>query len=548
MRSCHSERGVFFRPQRLTQVAAAALTSALGAAGAARADVVWSGFAGDAQHTAISSAAAQPLDSILWQTPVDLDPQYSGNDLYIHYGSPVVTAADTVIVPVKTGALGGFEVQAHNATSGAVIWSQTTDYVLPPLPPNVWTPSYSPALTPSGQLAMPGVGGTVNFRDNPDSATGATGKLVFFGQANYAANPSAYNNSVYINTPITTDAAGNMYFGYTVTGPNPLNLQSGIARISASGVGSFVSATAASGDAGIGQVVANSAPALSPDGKTVYVAVSSENFGRGDLLALNSTTLATNAVRPLIDPSTGQNAALSDDGTASPTVGPDGRVYFGVLELPPSTYKGWLLSFGGGNLSVSPSDPPGAFGWDDTASIVPSTMVPSYHGTSPYLLMTKDNNYVEGGGDGVNQIAILDPTATMKDPRTGATVMQVVESIAGPTHDPAYPDLPDALYEWCINSAAVDPSTDSIFAGSEDGSLYRWDLATNTFTQEIVLTPGIGEAYTPTLIAGNGEVFAINDATLFAVGSAIPEPSTFALLSVGALAIPLIRRRAGAWA
>src|SRR4029077_4282161 len=63
----------------------------------------WSGFGRDAQHTALSTTASQPLNQILWQMPVDLQPQYSGNgSLLIHYGSPVITSANTVIVPVKT--------------------------------------------------------------------------------------------------------------------------------------------------------------------------------------------------------------------------------------------------------------------------------------------------------------------------------------------------------------------------------------------------------------------------------------------------------------
>ena len=133
--------------------------------------------------------------------------------------------------------------------------------------------------------------------------------------------------------------------------------------------------------------------------------------------------------------------------------------------------------------------------------------------------MAKYNNYAGEGGDGVNKIAILDPNATEIDPVTGTTVMKEVLTIAGPTPDPAYDGShPGAVKEWCINSAAVDPATDSILATSEDGNLYRWNLATNTFTQQITLTSGLGEAYTPTLIGPDGTVYAISNATLFAVG------------------------------
>ena len=47
-------------------------------------------------------------------------------------------------------------------------------------------------------------------------------------------------------------------------------------------------------------------------------------------------------------------------------------------------------------------------------------MVPSYAGTSTYLLMTKYNNYRGvGSGDGVNRLAIIDPHATQIDPISG---------------------------------------------------------------------------------------------------------------------------------
>ena len=56
-------------------------------------------------------------------------------------------------------------------------------------------------------------------------------------------------------------------------------------------------------------------------------------------------------------------------------------------------------------------------------------------------------------------------------------------------------------------------------ANSEDGKLYRWDLTTNTLSQTIVLTGGLGEAYTPTVIGVDGTAYAINDAILFAIGN-----------------------------
>src|SRR6185369_3313132 len=85
------------------------------------------------------------------------------------------------------------------------------------------------------------------------------------------------------------------------------------------------------------------------------------------------------------------------------------------------------------------------------------------------------------------------------------------------------PELgPNAVREWCINTAVVDPQTGSVLANSEDGKLYRWNLSSNTFTQQITLTPGIGEAYTPTIIGADGKVYAINNATLFAVGKNHP--------------------------
>jgi hypothetical protein len=520
------------RVDRLSLTMAMVAIVAVALAHPAPAVAQWNDYARDAQHSAQSTVASQPLNQILWSTPVDLDPQFADGDLHIHYGSPLVTAANTVIVPVKTGAAGGFEVQAINAATGVPIWTLTTDYILPA---HDWTPVFGPALTSKPRLYFPGAGGTVYYRDQPDSSCSTCeGQLAFYGLATYQANPTLYNANVEINTPITADSSGNIYFGFVVTATTPAakigrpartlpipigrspgsgstHLISGIARISASGKGTWVSVVTAAKDPTMTEVAQNCAPALSTDSSMLYVAVS--NTKAGYLVVLDSATLTpVNRVR-LKDPKSGLDATLSDDSSASPTVGPDGQVYYGVLENPigENHYRGWLLHFNG---HLSESKTPAAFGWDTTDSIVPKAVVPSYTGSSTYLLMTKYNDYIQAGGTGLNRIALLDPSGSEIDPVTGYTVMNEVRSILGPTPDPA-----GGVKEWCINSAAVDPLTSSIIAGSEDGNLYRWDPQANVFSESIVLTPGIGEAYTPTVIGVDGTDYAINDATLFAVGN-----------------------------
>jgi hypothetical protein len=495
----------------------------------------WAGYGHDAQHTGISAYMSQPMRGIRWQTPVDLNPQHSGGDLTIHYGSPLVTSSNTVIIPVKTGATDGFEITARNGGNGNLKYTLSTDYTLSGMPFN-WTPSYSPALTPGGRLYYAGAGGTLYYIDNLDSSSAHTPvQVAFYGLSNYTANATAFNSSVYIDTPLTSDGQGDIFFGFRVVGtaPAPLSTtQSGYARIDPSGNGVYVLAGAASGDSAATLDTHNLSPALSNDQSTVYVAVkSSGNEYHGYLLGLNSTTLATKDKVFLNDPrpqagNTFKPAGILDDATSSPTVGPDGDVYFGVMGSPFNGSRGWMLHF---SSDLTKEKTPGAFGWDDTVAIVPKSMVPSYQGSSSYLLFSKYNNYagtsssLPDAGDGVNKIAILDPNAAQTESHAssnGLLVMKEVMTIAGPTPDPKFTNqgFPNAVREWCINAAVVDPATKSVLANSEDGKLYRWSLATNSFANSTTLTSGIGEAYTPTLIGADGTIYAINNAILFAVG------------------------------
>jgi len=467
----------------------------------------WSSFGATAQHTAISPVPAQALTRIRWQTPVDLNPQYSGSDLTIHYGSPLITERNTVLLPVKTGAGGGFQVEARSAADGRLIWMLPTDYQLPR---HDWIPVFGPVLARRSRLYFPGAGGTIYFRDDPDSDAGGHGQIAFYGLNNYRVDPALFDANVFINTPLTADSQGAIYFGFVVYGTVPGGLQSGIARIGPDGRATWIPVTSAAGDAAMVRVVTNSALALSADFRTVYAPVSDGLVGY--LVALDSQTLQPRASVRLRDPASGRDALLKDNGSASPTIGLDGDVYFGVFESAYDNHgRGWLLHFDAG---LQHARIPAAFGWDTTASVVPRTMVPSYGGSSSYLLLTKYNDYLEQGGSGLNRLAILDPASAETDPVSGVLVMKEVLSIADPTPD----GPPPAVKEWCINSAVIDLAGKSVFAGNEDGKLYRWDLTVNQLTQAIVLTTGLGAAYTPTVIGVDGTVYAIANGTLFAVG------------------------------
>src|SRR5579871_330228 len=176
--------------------------------------VPWSGYAHDVHHTAISSVASMPLLRIRWQTPVDLT--NPDGEILIHYGSPLITAANTVLVPVRTTSANTFRMEAHNGATGALMWMQNTDYVLPP---HDWTPPFSGVLASQPgplrtRLYYQGIGGTVYYIDNPDTATNATvpTQIAFYGP-----HTAAFDNNVFINTPITADRYGDIYFGFQVT-------------------------------------------------------------------------------------------------------------------------------------------------------------------------------------------------------------------------------------------------------------------------------------------------------------------------------------------
>ncbi|HEY3781210.1 MAG TPA: hypothetical protein VGL56_09020 [Fimbriimonadaceae bacterium] len=533
-----------------------------------QAQTFWGQYGKDAQHDAMSTNGVQALNSILWQTPVDLFPVTNGSDVLAHYGSPLVTA-NTLVVNVRLGTVSDpnatftagsgfntvapsntfpssndvYRVEGHDLGTGTTTWTEYTDYV--DWMPHDWTPSYGSCIDSNGVVYSPGAGGTVWQYSNADNANGSFQRLCFYGIGNYTSDPSDFNSNVQICTPISVDSNNNIYFGFYVTSGwnNSVNLGSGIAKISSTGVGTWVTAdnaTGVSGDA----VAYNCAPAISADGNYVYVAMKQQGgYGNPELVRLNTSDLSTNIAANLYHVPYAQNTSqdmntsafpyVLDDGTASPMIGPDGDVYLGVW-WDDLASRGFMLHYSA-NLAMAKT--PGAFGWDDTASVVPASAVPSYVGSSSYLILSKYNNYSDGGaspypGDGQNEVAVLDPNASEQytvqyDTGDGTgptyTTMQEVLTVVGPTPNTGQ----DGVREWCINMAAIDVAGKAAIVNSEDGHCYRWDFTTNTLNQVQDLQPATGEAYTPTVVSADGISFAVNNAVLFAMWDGV-KPTTVA--------------------
>ncbi len=517
----------------------------------------WGTYGGDPQHTGMSRFPSASMDQVLWS--FDIDPtntQSAGGEILAHYGSPVVSSKNTVIFPVARQSDTTYSFYAVNGRTGAEIWHFDTDFTQPPTD---WTPVVEGSILNKNKYAMPGIGGSVYVRNNIDKPSMPVQQFFFYGAANHDANQSWCDANIRITTPIMAGGNGAMWFEYyvgdafdpyaPVTFPAgfPALGRGGVARVDADGNGTWVNAAAAAGDPAVTFSATNHAPALSNDGKSVYVAVKFDYFrSPGYLLKLNATTLATQAKVQPSDPWGGPGVltAFHLDSSACPMVGPDGDVYIGVFGNGYYTYyresHGWMKHY---DSNLNPKGADGAFGWDDTASIVPASAVPQYTGTSTYLILTKYNNYkytdfgwpyyYDSGADGRNQVAILDPNDAGAIDRQAANpvsfvspaqvpVMKPVIAVMGLTPDD--PSVPGSVSEWCINSAAVDPFNKCAIVNCEDGVCYKWDFASNSLgpvhgsITGVPLNSPTGEAYTPTVIGPDGTVYAINAHRLYAIG------------------------------
>src|SRR5262245_28062811 len=82
-------------------------------------------FAGNPQHTAIYPVRPQHMNRVLWSATVDV----TQNAASSHYGAPLITASNTVIVPtVASGS--NYSIMAYEGGTGRLKYTLTNDYRL----------------------------------------------------------------------------------------------------------------------------------------------------------------------------------------------------------------------------------------------------------------------------------------------------------------------------------------------------------------------------------------------------------------------------------
>jgi len=153
----------------------------------------WNSYGSNAQHDGLAKVATQEYKRIAWLAPMDTAPTYTARGyLLVHYGSPVITQKNTVVLPIKDAGL-AFHFEARSGATGALIWSESSDYIMPE---HNWVPTYNVTLTGNSRVYAAGAGGKVLYRDNADAPGIAVKSSVFYGDSSYAASKAAYDASI----------------------------------------------------------------------------------------------------------------------------------------------------------------------------------------------------------------------------------------------------------------------------------------------------------------------------------------------------------------
>ncbi len=210
---------------------------------------------------------------------------------------------------------------------------------------------------------------------------------------------------------------------------------------------------------------------------------------------------------------------ILDDESSTPTVAPDGSVFFGAY----SRYnyaQGHLMHFGANGAYLGAF----GFGWDSTPAV--------FQHDNTYSVIIKNNHY-SGLGSYCNVATICPTDRTSTNPASPeeffvtqlSPTLQVEWSFKN-TNTQSCTRTPDGSiscvsdhpnsFEWCVNAPVVD-KMGIVYANSEDGNLYAIDQG-GTLRQKIFQQLALGAAYTPASLGGDGKIYSQNAGHLFVVG------------------------------
>ena len=464
-------------------------------------------------------------------------------------------------------------------------WSFASDWKAPGNYSDFWEPVFHSVLA-NGALYVPGAGGTI-FRVNKSTGD-QIARINPFGIIDpntYTAGPISADSSgnLYYNV-VKLQNGGSFYskdsidswlvkvapdnsatkVSYSVLTPgtpgpdDPCEISFSTALLPWPPSPTAVAPTVRCGPM---RVALNIAPAIAPDGTIYTITRSHAAFANrsGYLVAVNpnltlkwisslnnrfsdgcGVAISQGGVLPPngqpggcraganfgVDP--GVNHAgggrVLDDASSSPTVAPDGSVFYGAYTRY-NYAQGHLMHFSSSGAYLGAY----RFGWDLTPGIVRQGS-----GPNNYSVVIKDNQYGEVG-------TYCDTEAFCPSDRTIANsagypeayfVTQldrnlVVQWRFQNTNTFSCSRQPDGSvtcvsdhpngFEWCVNATVID-ANGVVYANSEDGNLFAIN-PDGTLKQKIFQQLALGAAYTPASIGLDGKIYSQNAGHLFVAGN-----------------------------
>jgi hypothetical protein len=239
----------------------------------------------------------------------------------------------------------------------------------------------------------------------------------------------------------------------------------------------------------------------------------SDGCGRGSMPPTGTPGGCREGARDGVDPATNDvpAGAVEDNSTASPTIAPDGSIFYGAYTRY-NFARGHLFHFDAKGSYLGAYD----FGWDATPAI--------YEHDNTYSVVIKDNRYEVGSYCRDEDICPPAPggpyTVTQLSPSLGIEWTYANSNTKSCARDGAgnvtcTDDHPNG-FEWCINAAAID-ARGTVLANGEDGVLYAIEQG-GTHASRLFLNQAVGAAYTPLSIDKSGRVYAENFGQLVVVG------------------------------